>query len=54
MFRRKREASRIPNYLILLLLALFALVPVLLLALNSTQRIGKHFYCVASDWIPRS
>ena len=31
MFRRKRTASLIPNYLILILLALFSLVPVILL-----------------------
>lgn len=54
MFRRKREASRIPNYLILLLLALFALVPVLLLALNSlrtTQEIGANPFALPESWL---
>ena len=54
MFRRKREPSRIPNYLILLLLALFALVPVLLLALNSlrtTQEIGTNPFALPESWL---
>ena len=54
MFRRKREPSRIPNYLILLLLALFALVPVLLLALNSlrtTQEIGANPFALPESWL---
>lgn len=37
MFRKKRTASRIPNYIILILLAFFAVVPILLLALNSLK-----------------
>ncbi len=54
MFRRKREPSRIPNYLFLLLLALFALVPVLLLALNSlrtTQEIGANPFALPESWL---
>ena len=54
MFRRKREPSRIPNYLVLLLLALFALVPVLLLALNSlrtTQEIGANPFALPESWL---
>ena len=54
MFRRKREPSRIPNYLVLLLLALFARVPVLLLALNSlrtTQEIGANPFALPESWL---
>ncbi len=54
MFRRKREPSRIPNYLVLILLALFALVPVLLLALNSlrtTQEIGANPFALPESWL---
>ena len=54
MFRRKREPSRIPNYLVLILLALFALVPVLLLALNSlrtTQEIGTNPFALPESWL---
>ena len=50
MFRRKREPSRIPNYILLILLTLFAIVPVALLALNSlrtTQEIGAESLCPA-------
>ena len=45
MFRRKRTASLIPNYLILILLALFSLVPVILLffsSLKATADIQKN------------
>ena len=54
MFRRKREPSRIPNYLILILLTLFAVVPVALLALNSlrtTQEIGANPFALPESWL---
>lgn len=54
MFRRKREPSRIPSYVVLILLALFALVPVLLLALNSlrtTQEIGTNPFALPESWL---
>ncbi|MFN8464712.1 MAG: carbohydrate ABC transporter permease [Caldilineaceae bacterium] len=54
MFRRKREPSRIPNYLVLILLTLFAIVPVALLALNSlrtTQEIGANPFSLPESWL---
>ncbi len=54
MFRRKREPSRIPNYILLILLTLFAIVPVALLALNSlrtTQEIGANPFALPKSWL---
>ena len=38
MFRKKRTASLVPNYIILILLAFFAITPIVLLFLNSLKQ----------------
>jgi raffinose/stachyose/melibiose transport system permease protein len=54
MFRSKREPSRIPNYIVLVLLTLFALGPIVLLALNSlrtTSEIGANPFALPESWL---
>jgi raffinose/stachyose/melibiose transport system permease protein len=54
MFRSKREQSRIPGYLVLALLAIFAVGPVLLLALNSlktTNEIRANPFGLPPSWL---
>lgn len=54
MFQRKREPSRIPSYLMLAFLALFAIGPVVLLALNSlktTNEIRANPFGLPADWL---
>ncbi len=54
MFRSKRTPSRIPSYLILTLLSVFAVGPVLLLALNSlktTNEIRANPFGLPQDWL---
>jgi len=41
MFRKRRTASLIPNYVVLSLLALFAVVPIVLLFLNSLKQTAE-------------
>lgn len=54
MFQRKREPSRIPSYLMLVFLAIFAIGPVILLALNSlktTNEIRANPFGLPGDWL---
>lgn len=54
MFRSGRTPSRIPNYLILVLLGLFAVGPILLLAFNSlktTNQIRANPFGLPQDWL---
>jgi raffinose/stachyose/melibiose transport system permease protein len=54
MFRSKREPSRIPSYIVLTLLAVFAVGPIILLALNSlktTNEIRNNPFGLPSEWL---
>jgi raffinose/stachyose/melibiose transport system permease protein len=54
MFRSKRTSSRVPAYILLALLGLFAVVPVMLLALNSlktTNEIGANPFALPETWL---
>lgn len=41
MFRRRRTASKIPNYIILALLAAFSIIPIVFLFLNSFKKTNE-------------
>lgn len=41
MFRKRRTASHIPNYIVLILLAFFAVIPIVLLFLNSLKQTAE-------------
>ena len=41
MFRKRRTASLVPNYVVLVLLALFAVAPIVLLFLNSLKQTAE-------------
>jgi raffinose/stachyose/melibiose transport system permease protein len=54
MFRAKRTPSRIPNYLVLALLGIFAVGPIVLLGLNSlktTNEIRANPFGLPADWL---
>ena len=54
MFRSKREPSRIPAYLVLAILGLFAVGPIALLALNSlktTNEIRANPFGLPPNWL---
>jgi raffinose/stachyose/melibiose transport system permease protein len=54
MFRAKRTPSRIPNYIVLSLLGIFAVGPIVLLGLNSlktTNEIRANPFGLPADWL---
>ncbi len=54
MFRKQRRISTLPNYIILTVLAIFALVPILLLIINSlksTSEINLSPFSLPQEWL---
>jgi len=54
MFRERRRVSTLPNYVILILMAVFALVPILLLLINSlksTAEIGLGPFALPQEFL---